>query len=47
MATYRYIIIYWHNVSVARRMRMRLISWNVMGGYGGHMSAQAEALGER
>ena len=26
---------------------MRLISWNVMGGYGGRMSDQVEALGER
>ncbi|HUL62178.1 MAG TPA: endonuclease/exonuclease/phosphatase family protein [Methanocella sp.] len=26
---------------------MRLISWNVMGGYGGHMSDQVAALGER
>ena len=28
-------------------MSMRLISWNVMGGFGGHMSAQVEALCER
>jgi exonuclease III len=26
---------------------MRLISWNVMGGYGGRMADQVEALGER